>query len=255
MSWIRDWWRGREDEESDDLERMVLQASELHGVPPKQVIKTVFEDEDEYDEDELLDDDDEDEDRPRSKVAMFASFAFIGLVFGGAIVALMWLSKQSDKAGPSANSGVQQVAKSIKPTPAAVPTLLGLDFLFSYPAVFNNVQNMPASGVTAEQYMIGSSADYHRSISVLVDNFGDLPHDPSYLYRSKDTTDYAPENVKVEGEPAVIMVKHDGTEQTLFWAHGSHVITISVDSNNGTDNLTNYMNVIQPSLRWRPVSR
>jgi hypothetical protein len=253
MSRFSDWWYGREAEESDELERMVLEASELHGVPPKKVIKTVFEDEDDLDEEELLDDDDEDEEKPRSKVGLWVTIVFIGVFFGGAIVVLMWLSKLSDKAGPEANNYLQQTVKSIAPSPPAVPMLAGLYILFQYPPVFNNVQALPNLPTTSERYMIGSSADYHRTISVMVDKFGSLAGDSNYLVRQEDPSEYTPDNIKVEGEPAVVMVKGDGTEQTLFWAHAAHVVVVSIDSNNGTDNLAKYMAVVQTSLRWRQV--
>jgi hypothetical protein len=240
-------WFKRRGEEEDELASKVRYAAELHGVKPKEVVDTVL-DEDDADEAEY---EEYEAGRKRSRVGLWVTLACVGLVFGLGIVLLMKLANAADKAGPVAEAGMQALQKSIAPTPAANPTLSGTHIMFMYPAVFDMVQHPANWPNTSERYALGSKADYRKSIQVYVENAASgLKGDSGYAYRSQNTSEYQATNVKVMGEPAVIMVKSDLSERTLYWPHGGNLVIMSVTGEGNY--LEGYLSVITSSLRWIP---
>lgn len=228
---------------------MVQHAAELHGVPVKEVIDTVL-DEDEEDED--FDDEDSLDDAPKRHVGAWITTLVIGCLFGLGIVFLIHWAEESDTSGP-ATTTVQAAEQSLEPTPtpAALPSITSKYITFSYPSLFNTVreeQNIPNS---EERYIIESTADYRREIAVEVEgNTPTVGDDSGYQYRTLNPSLYQPEDTKVDGEPAVIMVGTDGTERTLYWAHAGSVVIISLTDTTGADNLAAFMDTIVGSLRW-----
>jgi hypothetical protein len=241
MAWFKR--RAKEEETEDEIATLARHAAEMHGVPVKEVVDTVLGDDDEAEDDA--------EAPKRNHVGIWITLVVIGAAFGLVIVFFMKLANSADQSGPVAEAGIQAVAASIAPTPRGLPGLKGHYIWFSYPAVFDTVQNAQNWPNTAERYIIGSTSDYRRQITVTVETNTPSPSDDSgYQFRTDNPSDYTPQDTKILGEPAVIMVKSDGTERTLYWAHTGMLAIVSVTSTSGTDDLAQFMSVILSNMRW-----
>ena len=215
-------WMKRHDNDEEELESKVRYAAQLHGVRAKEVVDAVFdEDEDEDDIDAA-----EEGGHRRSKLGLVATLAVIGIVFGIGVAFLMSLANRADKAGPLAVAGIAAAQASIAPTPPANPTLSGIHISFTYPAVFDEVQHPSALSNTSERYALSSKDDYRKSVQVYVESNPTGQGDSGYMYRSQDKTDYAPVGVKVMGETAVVFVKSDNSERTLYWHHAGNLVVM-----------------------------
>jgi hypothetical protein len=244
------WWKKREEEDKDDLERMVLSASEVHGVPPREIVGTVFDDEDDEDEAYL----DAELEEKKSKKGLWATLVVIGMVFGLGIVGLMKLASLTDKAGPSSSTAVAQAQANLAPpTPAQLPAMTGHEVSFSAPGVFNSFRELSPTASMTDRFDIGSTGDYRRLIVVTVDaSTPKYTADSNYEVRAEDPTDYSPTNAEVAymKEPAVVMVKSDGTERTIFWEHDDNMVIVSVTDTNPRDSIPDYVTTILSTLRW-----
>jgi hypothetical protein len=234
VKWLK---RRSQAEEAEETRRLVRHAAQLHGIPADEVVRVVFDEDDEVEPE-----------RPRSKVGLFITLSLIGVVFGLGIVGLMWLSNSSDKAGPTAVAGLEDLKKSIAPTPPANPTLSGIHISFVYPGVFDTVTRPAGSDGANDRYTLGSKSDYRKTIQVYVEKESSYTADSGYLFRSISTGDYTKQPVKVMGEAAVIMVKSDNSERTLYWEHAGNLVIMSATGEGNV--LQGYMDVITASLRW-----
>lgn len=246
------WFRHKDDEEElEETKRLVQYAAELHGVSSKDVLDTVLDDDRDYDDD----DDDDFYDKPSKwwGPGVWATFVFVGGIFGLGISGLIWLSHMTS--GPTASSGVTAFNASVAPTPLGNQTFLSPLLVFSYPGEFNNIATEANWPNTTERYMIGSSTDYRRSISIMIENNMAQPSDDSgYAFRNEPGSAYTQQSTVVSGTPAVVMIKSDDTERTLYWEHAGMLVVMSVVSTNGTDNVEQIMATIVHSLRWRTTS-
>ncbi len=255
MGWFGSKHAEEDPDEPEELVRLVQHAAELHGVTQNEVVGAVL-DKDYEPTEEELDDEllDEEDDLPTRRhwwgPGVWITFTFVGGIFGLAICGLIWLSHLAT--GPAASSGVEAFDASVAPKPLSNQTFLSPLLVFSYPGVFNNISTDSNWPNTSERYMIGSSTDYRRSISVIVEtNAPLLTNDSGFQFRSEPGSGYNAQNTTVSGTPAVIMVKSDNTERTLYWEHGGVLVIMSVVSTNGTDSVEQIMDVITKSLRWR----
>lgn len=182
-----------------------------------------------------------------------AGMVVIGLVFGGAIVAILRFVN-----GPvSANA--QQAMASLRPsvapsaTPSKLNTLGGVAVEFSYPGMFDAVAQIKTDAQAIEQYTIGSKANYKHQITVDVRPLasGSLADDASYRVRLNDPGTYTPTPVQLRGEPGVVMIKADHSEQTLFWAHQNKLLTLAVTSSDPADKVADILSAIEATIRWR----
>jgi hypothetical protein len=236
MKW---WGRHSEEDEAEDTRRLVQHAAELHGVPTSEVVHAVLDDED---------DDIEDTGRRRSHKGAWITLVVVGAMFGLVIVGLMKLANTADQAGPTAVSGLEDLKKSIEPTPQVNPTMSGTHIIFTYPAVFDLVTHPANWSNTTERYELASKSDYRKSIQVYVENAAFYTADSGYLFRSAHPTDYKPSSVKVMGETAVIMVKADNSERTLYWPHAGQMVIMSATGEGSL--LQSWLDVISTTLRW-----
>jgi len=216
-------------------------------VPVQEVVETILDEDGDGIDDRL----EGDEERPNRHVGAWVTTVVIGVIFGGGIILLIHWANESDQAGPNAKAGIEAVAQSIAPTPAGLPALQGHYIAFSYAQVFDTVKALPAIPNSAERYIIGSTSDYRRSINVEVEsNTPAITDDSGYQYRSLNPSQYQPLTTAIDSEPAAVMVKTDGTERTLYWAHGGYTVIVSLSDTTGTDNLASIMNTIVATMRW-----
>jgi hypothetical protein len=239
------WFKRKKEEAAEEEQRMVLHAAQLHGVAEGDVVDAVLDRDDEFEDEEL------EERGRRGHAGVWVTLAVVVLLFGAGVVVMMKIANGADQSGPTADSGVQAMKQSIAPTPAALPSLTGAYVSFSYPQVFDAVATLANWPTTAERYSIGSKDDYQRSIQVMVEKDTATPEDDSgFKFRQNSPDQYHAEPVKVGAEPAVVMVKNDNTEQTLYWAHAGMLVVVSVTSTTGSDDLSSFVNVIRSSLKW-----
>ncbi len=250
------WLRRKHEEEAAEEKRLVVHAAQLHGVSEHEVVDAVLDrdDGDEPDDDEeFLDEEDDKEGEPkrRRRVGVWITLVVVGAIFGAAIIGFEKLADGADQSGPIAGSGEQAMKQSIAPTPTSLPSYHGQYIAFTYPAAFDSVAALSNWPNTVERFSIGSAQDYRRSIQVYVEkNTAALTDDSGYEFRSEASSGYHSEATTVSGTPAVVMVKDDNSEQTLYWEHTGMLVVVSVTSTNGTDDLGSFVNVISGSLKW-----
>jgi len=223
-----------------------MHAAHLHDVSEHEVVDAVL-DRDDEDDYELANDHHE----RRGHAGVWITLVVVCAIFGLGIAGFMHLVYGADESGPAAGSGEEAIKQSIAPTPSTLPSLSGQYISFSYPQVFDSVKTLNNWPTTLERYAIGSTADYRRSIEVYVEkNTPTLNDDSGYQYRNESGSGYHAEAIKVAQEPAMVMVKNDNTEQTLYWEHSGILVVISVTSTTGTDDVSAFLGVIEGSLRW-----
>jgi|SRR5580704_1886343 hypothetical protein len=247
------WWRRKREKEEAEEKRQVVHAAQLHGVSEHEVVDVVLDrDDDDAEDDEFLDEDEAHEaKRRRGHAGLWVTLVIVGVIFGLGVVGLEKIANGADQTGPVAGSGEEAMKQSMAPTPTALPSYHGQYISFSYPAVFDSVATLANWPTTVERFSIGSAADYRRSIQVDVEkNTSALTDDSGYQFRNEATSGYHAEATKVSGTPAVVMVKDDNTEQTLYWEHGGMLVVVSITSTNGSDNLSSFVSVIGGSLKW-----
>jgi hypothetical protein len=225
----------------EELRRKVQHAAELHGVTPAEVVEDVANDEDI-----------EEAKKPKSKwekrVAWSVSLVVVGVLVGGAIVGLMKL--MNDPVVTTDGITLGEARKAIEPTPLAASHLSGQYIEFDHPGIFNRTGNQKNWALALEQFHLTAKSDYRWSMEVTVrpTDFDRLDEDSAYKFRTLNR-EYTPE--KVEGLTAIIMVKADKSERTLFWLKNRKLVTVSMTYSGGTIKLADHMAVIAKSIRWR----
>jgi hypothetical protein len=181
-----------------------------------------------------------------------AGMVVVGALFGLVIAGLLRVAD-----GPV-------TAQAVRPSPGRVAVtaqhsganqLGSLYIELTYPATFDVVGRVKTSAVSLEQFTLTSQTNPSRSIAIDVRPLpaGGLSEESSYRFRQLSKTIYEPSNRQLAGESVVIMVKRDGTEQTLFWAHGANLVTVSLTSSDPHDNLETIMSGLATGLRWKRV--
>jgi hypothetical protein len=240
------WFRRHQEEEVEETRKLVKYAAELHGVSAEDVAHVVTDEEDEDKAEE-----EEDEARGSSKhIGVWVTMVFVGAMFGFGIIFLMRFTGESDLAGPGAQAAIQAVQKSIAPTPGVDPSYSGTYISFKYPSTFNDVKMQAVTGIWAEEFTINSTTNFDREIAVSVENIASAQTDSGYMYRNMTPSLYTPEKTTVMNEPAVVMVKADNTERTLYWSHGGKLVVVSITDTNAGEDIASYMTLVTGTLRW-----
>ena len=268
---IREWWRRRKDRQAEEDRQWVEEAMRKHDASAAEVVHAVFNEPDAeldafHDGGEAgfvdsgygVDPDHEDtyadrereykEERRRSRVGMFVTLGMIGAVFGGLICAFSYLANSADSAGPKADSGMEALKASIKPTPSVNPLLSGTHIVFTYPSAFDEVTHPTPWPKVSERYTLGSKIDYRKTIQVYVEQVANPINDSGYLVRTQHKADYTPASVTVMGEPAIVMVRNDLTERTLYWEHAGNLVIMSATGGGG--DMASWISLIANSMRW-----
>ena len=244
MGWFSRFSRIEKEGEVEKTRNLVKHASQLHGVPVEEVVNTILDEDDEADEDEY------ENGRGAKRVGLWVTLVVVGIMFGVGIIFLMRFTNGSDQTGPSAQAGIQAVQKSAQPTPVPDPSYSGTYVTFMYPSTFNNVKMQPPTGIWAEQFTINSTTNFDREIAVSVENIATAQTDSGYMYRNMTPALYHAEKTTVMNEPAVVMVKADNTERTLYWAHGGKLVVVSITDTNAGEDIVSYVSLVTSTLRW-----
>ena len=175
----------------------------------------------------------------------------VGVVFGLLIVGI--IKFVNDPVTATGSTTLEQVKATPTPTPPTVNHFAGKTIQFSYSGVFDTVAALSNDHQALDQYTITSKAEYRRSIAIDVRPLGsdNIDDDGSYRVRAMHPEDYTPTSVKLGNETGVVMVKSDGTERTLFWAHDDNLAAISISSNAPNDPIEDYMKTVIATIGWR----
>ena len=240
----------------DELKKMVRHLAEIHGVSPEAVIETVaegHEPEGGFDAVGEVVEDEEPERRKLWRPGVWVMLGGVGAVFGLCIVILLNFVNGSEKVGPDVNKVLGEAKASIAPSPGVLPEIKGLHITFSYPNGFGNASPVRDKNAGLEGYVLNTQAVGHGgqiAVQVVKLPSGQLDDNSGYLWRTTVSKDYErPLPTKVLDEPAQIIKKKDGTEQTLYWPHAKMLVLVSVTTSSGGD-VASYLNTVQTSLRW-----
>ena len=164
--------------------------------------------------------------RPRRWIGRLCGLIFVGLVVGAALVGAMRFVNDPAAGAITAAS----LKQSLSPTPLPPGHLGGLYVDMNYPNVFNQVSQVKTDSSALEQYRIGSSLSYRRTITVNVRTLasGRLSDDSSYRLRELQNDTYTPSTKTVNGESVIVMTKTDASEVTCFWYHKEKLLSVSV---------------------------
>jgi hypothetical protein len=256
---IREWWKLRKERQIEKDRQWVEKAMLKHDVSAEEVVQAVtgewddsvpdrvaFEDDHEY---AYYDHEQEYEHaRSRSRVGLFVALGMVGLVFGLVICGFSYLANSADSAGPKADSGMEALKASIAPTPSVNPLLNGTHIAFTYPSAFDVVTHPQSWANTDERYTLSSKTDYRKTIQVYVEQIVNPTMDSGFVVRSQHKDQYTPASITVAGEPAVVMVKSDYSERTLYWEHAGNLVIMSATG--GGNDMASWISMIAHSLRW-----
>lgn len=217
-----------------------LHASELHGMAA----------EDLADYEQELELTDKREGKGSRRKAWWITIIIMGVVVGGTIILILKYTSAPVTVDLSA------AAPSIRPTPTPQNgrgLLSGIYVALEYPGEFDQVSRITSDPTALEQYSIGSKASYRRLIAVNVRKLesGNLDDDASYKRRLLYPKEYTETKQAVTGAKVSIMTKVDGHEQTLFWAQGGKLLTVSATSTESGDNVPAFLATVRESVTWR----
>jgi len=174
----------------------------------------------------------------------------VGLIFGFAIVFLMKFV-DGPVAGKVTDTTLAAAKASAAPTPRTPHQLAGLYVALDYPATYDQLAQIKTDKTALEQYDMSPKGDYRQSIAVHVSDLpsGDPHEDASYRIREMNTAAYK-SSVVPGPDRTILMIKADGSEQTLFVVHKARLLTVSVTSTSTKATAGDIMAVIKPSVRW-----
>ncbi|MBW4061785.1 hypothetical protein HJC99_04425 [Candidatus Saccharibacteria bacterium] len=185
----------------------------------------------------------------RRWLGRLTGLVFVGMVVGLAVIGML-------KFANDPVSGTTVSAKSLKqstdPTPAPPGTLHGLYASMNYPGVFNQVSQVKTDANALEQYNLGSSTTYRRTITVDISSFPTgKPHDDSnYRLREIQSATYMPSTKTVNGETVYIMTKNDASEVSWFWPHAGKLLVVAVTTTQPGDHPADFATLVMNSVRW-----
>lgn len=242
---------------NDDELRQVKHAAELHGVPVRQMVEVLLDD-DVGDAEAVLTEEAGPEagaPKPKSRklhwTAWTASMVAMGAVVGLVIVGLLKFVNDPVEAGAKSLQKAQaSVAPSVAPDTSQ---LSGLYVTLTYPGEFDQVQQVKSNARALEQYRLGSKTNHRRSITVSVWPLppGGMQDEGSYRVRQLDLAgSYDESREKIAGEDITLMTKADKSEQTLFTTYKDKLLVVAVTSSDSRDDVPKLMNVIKQSVRW-----
>lgn len=243
----------------EEMRKMVHHLAELHGVTPEHFVKTVAEGREPEEEHhpQAVEAEAEGEQGGRRRLmrpGVLLTLGVVGAVFGFCIVFFLHYVNGSVSAGPDEAKVLGDAKASMAPSPSVVPSIKGLHISFSYPQVFADSRPVRDQKEGLEGYLL-LEHDVTAGAQIAVDvsklPSGLLDDNSGYKWRTAVSKDYDPPTpAKVMGEPAEIIVKKDGSEHTLYWAHAGMLVTVAVTSTSGGD-LAGYLKTVQDSLRWQ----
>ncbi len=217
-----------------------LHASELHGMAAEDLAE--YEDE--------LDQTQRRNGRGSRRKAWWITMIIMGVMVGGVVIMILKYTSAP------VTVDLSRAEPSLKPTPTPFNghgLLTGLYVSLEYPGEFDQVSRVVTDPTALEQYNIGSKASYRRTITVNVRKLesGSLDDDASYKRRLLYPKEYTEAKQAVTGANVSVMTKTDGHEQTLFWAQGGKLLTVSATSTEMGDNVAAILAVARETVRWR----
>ncbi len=174
----------------------------------------------------------------------------VGVIFGAAIIFLMRFV-DGPVSGNITTTNLAAAKANAAPTPQPPHQLAGLYMSLDYPAYYDQLAQIKTDNTALEQYNLSPKGDYRQAITVHVSSLpsGDPHEDSSYRLREMNTSEYRAKAL-LGADKTVLMIKADGSEQTLFIVHQAKLLTVSVTCSSIKTSAEEIMAVIKPSVRW-----
>lgn len=170
-----------------------------------------------------------------------------GLVVVGLVVAsVLWASAGSQ-------GQIVDVAPDKKVVHGpAFQNYSGTYMTFSYPSMYK-IHQLAAKDALLENAMLTADTNYDKRLAVSVSKQtdGGLGNNGAYLLRQSQPDTYTSSHIGVNGSPAIVWIKKDGLEQTVFIPHGDKVAMLAFTTTGNLDNLQPEVTALLASFRWK----
>jgi len=181
----------------------------------------------------------------RSHRKRYVVLSLLGLVIIAAVVIVLWVF--------SSNTGQVIDASSQKDSQLApYLTYDGTYISFNYKSVYQAHDEHPEDG-SLELVSLNASTNYEKRLSVAVQAapVGGMETISAYQMRKTQPAVYTSQQLTTDAGKAVAWLKNDGTEDTIFIAHGDKVATLSFATVGRVDDLQTEANILLSSFQWK----
>lgn len=154
----------------------------------------------------------------------------------------------------SSNQGtvITQAPNRPADQPLTTKTVDGPYISFGYSSIYK-MQKLPVTTDDLESYYLTASTNYEKHLAVTVSRLdgGVLSNFGGYSARSLHPELYSHQDVTVDGSPAVLVIKKDNTERTVFAAHGDRVVALAFVSIGGVEDVQAEIDGLLSTFHWK----
>jgi hypothetical protein len=154
--------------------------------------------------------------------------------------------------GPAQGTIIYKARVEATPTPKPPNAFSGQYAAFQYPGVFDTVAIVKTGVAEVEEYNIGSTSNYRRTLAEAVRPLpsGNPEDDASYKLRTTKQEQYTMSTIKIQGDTVYLATRYDNQEQTLFWPHKGRLLVVAIVSSDNGDDVVEMMKLVTNSVRW-----
>jgi len=128
----------------------------------------------------------------------------------------------------------------------------GKIIFFRYSGIYN-LKSSRLGDTDLEASILTSNINYgkHIAVAVSLPQGGQLDNFSPYLARKTRTDLYQRQDLTVAGAPAVLFIKQDKTERTVFLSHDGMIAYLSFVGGGTDDDLQSEINQLLTTFRWK----
>lgn len=114
-------------------------------------------------------------------------------------------------------------------------------------------KTLAAKDSDLELYMLTADTSYEKRLVVSVSRLpgGLLSQNSAYALRSTSTTDYRLETQTIDGSQAVVAIKADGSERTIFIPRGEQIAVLSFVTKSPSDDIASESQRLLSTFHWK----
>jgi hypothetical protein len=182
----------------------------------------------------------------RSRVRFVWAGVGLAVVIGLVVAGVLWASAGSQ--GQIVNAPPD---KKVIHGPA-YQNYDGPYMTFSYLSTYQN-HKLDAKDPDLDLAMLTADTNYDKRLAVSVSKLtgGGLDNNSAYLLRQSQPDTYTSSNISVNGSSAIVWIKKDGLERTVFIPHGDKVAMLAFTTTGNLDNLQPEVDALLASYRWK----
>ena len=123
---------------------------------------------------------------------------------------------------------------------------------FSYSGAYR-LKKLTPGDYDYEMYDLSANVGFDKHLSVDVSRLegGELNNDTSYTARLYHPDVYSHNDILVNGHPAVIFIKNDDSERTVFISNGNKVAILAFVSKGGLEDISSEITAVLNSFHWK----